>query len=370
MLDHEMCWQAVESRDTSFDGKFFYGVVTTGVFCRPSCPSRSPLRKNVRFYLTPKEAEADGLRACLRCRPLAAIGTDPTAQRMREMCRIIEQNATERLSLASLAAKAGMSPFHFQRGFKAVVGVTPKQYMEARRLEKLKSSLRQCRDVTEAVYDAGFESSSRVYERADTRLGMTPKQYREGGKGMIMTYVTIATAFGPMMVAATDRGISSVQFADDESELLKMLQAEYPQAQLKRMARPYHPDFARWTSALRDHLAGNQPHLGLPLDIRATAFQMRVWNYLQSIPYGEVQSYSEVASGIGQPTAARAVARACASNKIAVLIPCHRVIRGTGDLGGYRWGLARKRTLIDYERRHREDSVGASALTNVPGSSS
>jgi AraC family transcriptional regulator of adaptative response/methylated-DNA-[protein]-cysteine methyltransferase len=264
-----------------------------------------------------------------------------------------------------------MSPFHFQRGFKAVVGVTPKEYMEAHRLGKLKSSLRQCKDVTEAVYDAGFESSSRVYERADTRLGMTPKQYREGGSGIVMTYATIATAFGPMMVAATDRGICSVQFADDEADLLKMLQKEYPQAQPKRMAKPYHPDFARWMSALRDHLAGNQPHLSLPLDIRATAFQMRVWNYLQSIPYGEVQSYSEVASGIGRPTAARAVARACASNRVAVLIPCHRVIRGTGDLGGYKWGLGLKRTIIDYERRHREtDSIGAGASINAPGSSS
>jgi len=363
MLDYEMCWQAVESKDKSYNGKFFYGVVTTGVYCRPSCPSRLPLRKNVRFYLTPQEAENDGLRACMRCRPLA--GADPMAQRMREMCRVIEQNAGERLTLAELAAKAGMSLFHFQRGFKAVVGVTPKQYMEAHRMGKLKSSLRQCKDVTEAVYDAGFESSSRVYERADTRLGMTPKQYREGGKGIVMSHATIATAFGPMMVAATDRGICSVQFADHEADLLQMLQTEYPQAQLKRMAKPYHPDFARWMSALRDHLAGNQPHLSLPLDIRATAFQMRVWNYLQSIPYGEVQSYTEVASGIGQPSAARAVARACASNKLAVLIPCHRVIRGTGDLGGYKWGLARKRTLIDYERRHREtDPVGAAALNN------
>jgi AraC family transcriptional regulator of adaptative response/methylated-DNA-[protein]-cysteine methyltransferase len=366
MLNYEVCWQAVESKDKSYNGKFFYGVVTTGVYCRPSCPSRLPLRKNVRFYLTPQEAEADGLRACMRCRPLA--GADPTAQRMREMCRIIEQNAGERLSLAELAAKAGMSPFHFQRGFKAVVGVTPKQYMEAHRLGRLKSSLRQCKDVTEAVYDAGFESSSRVYERADTRLGMTPKQYREGGRGVVMSYATIATAFGPMMVAATDRGICSVQFADDEADLLKMLEKEYPQAELKRMVKPYHPDFSRWTSALREHLAGNQPHLSLPLDIRATAFQMRVWNYLQSIPYGEVQSYSEVASGIGQPTAARAVARACASNKLAVLIPCHRVIRGTGDLGGYKWGLARKRTIIDYERRHREtDPARTGAFTNAPG---
>jgi AraC family transcriptional regulator of adaptative response/methylated-DNA-[protein]-cysteine methyltransferase len=354
MLDPDLCWQAVQSKDSRTDGEFFYGVVTTGVFCRPSCPSRLPLRKNVRFYVSPGEAEKDGLRPCLRCRPFATVGTDPGTQRIQEICRFIEQHGGERLSLTALADRAGMSPFHFQRCFKAVVGVTPKLYVEARRVKKLKASLRQCRDVTEAVYDAGFESSSRVYERADTRLGMTPNQYRRGGAGVLMTYVTSATAFGPMMVAATDRGISFVQFAEEESGLLRMLKSEYPQAKLARMMRPHHPDFRKWISSLREHLAGNQPHLSLPLDIRATAFQMRVWNYLQSIPYGKVESYGEVAAGIGQPTAVRAVARACASNKTAILIPCHRVIRGTGELGGYKWGLARKRALIDHERAHRD----------------
>jgi AraC family transcriptional regulator, regulatory protein of adaptative response / methylated-DNA-[protein]-cysteine methyltransferase len=356
MLNHESCWQAVESKDRKFDGKFFFGVLTTGVYCRPSCPSRLPLRKNVRFYKTTTEAEADGLRACLRCRPLAAVGADPAAQTMRRVCRFIEQNVSERLTLSSLAAEAVMSTFHFQRSFKAVVGVTPRQYVEALRLKKLKGNLRRCKDVTEAVYDAGFESSSRVYERADTRIGMTPSQYRNGGKGVAMTYATVETAFGSMMVAATDRGISFVEFADRESELLNMLKTEYPLAELRPMVQPCHPHFSEWISALRDYLAGDQPRLSLPLDIRATVFQMRVWSYLQAIPYGAVQSYGEVAAGIGHPSAVRAVARACASNRIAILIPCHRVIRGTGELGGYKWGLARKRALLDCERNHRNRS--------------
>src|SRR5438105_1478853 len=343
MLDQDQCWKGVRSRDSSSDGTFVYGVVTTGVFCRPSCPSRLPLRKNVRFYATSGAATSAGLRPCLRCRPLAAVDTDPVAQRIQEICRFLEEHAWARLSLAQLARKAGMSPFHFQRCFKAIVGVTPRLYIEARRLRRLKASLRRCKDVTEAVYDEGFESSSRVYERADTRLGMTPNQYRHGGKGVVMTYVTAATAFGRMMVAATDRGISFVQFADEQSELLRMLKAEYPEARLTPMRRPPHPDFRNWMMCLRDHLLGKQPYLNLPLDIRATAFQMRVWEYLQSIPYGEVQSYGTVAAGIGQPTAARAVARACGSNKTAILIPCHRVIRGTSHVGGYKWGLARKR---------------------------
>lgn len=354
MIDHDLCWQAVQSKDSHFDGKFFFGVVTTGVYCRPSCPAKPALRKNVRFYETPKQAEADGLRACLRCRPLAAIGADPAEQKIRDVCRFVEQNVSERLTLSSLASRAKMSPFHFQRAFKAVVGVTPRQYLEALRLNKLRTNLRHSKNVTEAVFDAGFESSSRVYERADTRLGMTPSQYRNQGKGVAMTYTTVETAFGLMMVAATDRGIAFVQFGSSESELLGMLEAEYPLAEVKPMSQPGHPDFNKWISGLRQHLAGNLPRPTLPLDIRATAFQMKVWNYLQSIPYGTVQSYTEVASGIGDPKAVRAVARACAANRIALLIPCHRVIRATGELGGYKWGLARKRAIIDCERRHRK----------------
>jgi AraC family transcriptional regulator, regulatory protein of adaptative response / methylated-DNA-[protein]-cysteine methyltransferase len=350
MLDQEKCWKSVQRRDPSEDGKFFLGVMTTGVYCRPSCPSRHALRKNVRFYESPAEAERDGLRPCLRCRPLAALGADPNADRVRDICRYIEEHSEDTLKLADLAERAGLSPFHFQRSFKAIVGLTPKQYIEAERIKKLKGSLRTARDVSAAVYDAGYGSSSRVYERADTRLGMTPNQYRKGGAGIAITYVTVESPVSLMMIGATDRGLCFVQFGDTQRELLSQLEREYPAARLEPMKEPSHPDFQRWIGALVAHLSGVQPNLNLPLDIRATAFQMRVWNYLQSIPYGQVQSYNEVAAGIGQPGAARAVARACASNTVAVVIPCHRVIRGTGELGGYKWGLARKRTLIDHER--------------------
>jgi AraC family transcriptional regulator of adaptative response/methylated-DNA-[protein]-cysteine methyltransferase len=350
MINQEQCWKAVEQHDGGLDGSFFYGVITTGVYCRPSCASRVPLRKNVRFYATAAEAERDGLRPCKRCRPLDEE-RDRAAAKVRELCRQIEASPAETLDLAELAARAGLSRFHLQRSFKAVAGVTPKEYVEACRVRRLKRSLRDAKDVTEAVYDAGFGSSSRVYERADTRLGMTPLQYRRGGQGVAITYAAAPSPVGLLMIGATDRGLCFVQFGESEEELSAALRREYPAAQIVAMERPHPPQFAQWIAALTRHLEGNQPRLDLPLDIRATAFQMRVWNYLQSIPYGEVQSYGEVAAGIGSPAAVRAVARACASNTVAVAIPCHRVIRGTGELGGYRWGLDRKRALIDLERQ-------------------
>jgi AraC family transcriptional regulator of adaptative response/methylated-DNA-[protein]-cysteine methyltransferase len=270
--------------------------------------------------------------------------------RIQELCRYLESHSDESPDLADLAARAGLSRFHLQRTFKAATGVTPKQYLEACRLRRLKKSLRDAPGVTEAIYDAGFGSSSRVYERADTRLGMTPLQYRQGGRDVAISYATIETPVGRMIIGATDRGICSVQFGENEEELVEGLRHEYPAAALAPMSEPRHPDFDQWIRALAAHLAGAQPGLKLPLDIRATAFQMRVWDYLQSIPYGQVQSYGEVAAGIGQPTAIRAVARACATNPVAIAIPCHRVIRGTGELGGYRWGMTRKRALIDRER--------------------
>jgi AraC family transcriptional regulator, regulatory protein of adaptative response / methylated-DNA-[protein]-cysteine methyltransferase len=280
---------------------------------------------------------------------------DVNTERIRKVCDYIRSHPDERLPLTRLAASARLSKFHFQRSFKSVVGLTPGQFVDACRLQELKGQLRARPPltggaVTNAIYEAGFGSGSRVYERVNSRLGMTPGQYRAGGKDIAVSYVSVASMGGRMMIGATDRGLCFIQFADRDEELLQALRAEYPAAVLRKMPKPWPAQFDAWIASLEDHLKGKEPSLDLPLDLRATAFQMKVWRYLQSIPYGSVQSYSEVAAGIGQPTAARAVARACATNRVALVIPCHRVIRGTGDLGGYRWGIERKRILIERER--------------------
>ena len=349
-LDSKTCWTAVNARDASKDGTFVYGVMTTGVYCRPSCASRQPLRKNVRFYATPADAERDGLRPCKRCKPTAERKVGAVDARIRKACELITQHVDEPLSLKQLAKAIGQSPFHFQRSFKAAVGLTPKEFHQAERVRLLKAGLTSGHSVTEAIYDAGFGSSSRVYERVDTRLGMTPLQDRQGGRGLTISHATAQTPLGLLMIGATDRGICFIQFGTSEKKLEAELVAEYPQATHAPMPKTQAATFEAWMHALGAYLEGSKASLDLPLDVRGTAFQMRVWRYLQTIPYGEVQSYSEVARGIGQPTATRAVAQACASNTIALAIPCHRVIRGNGELGGYRWGLARKRTLIDRER--------------------
>ncbi|HEX4953924.1 MAG TPA: bifunctional DNA-binding transcriptional regulator/O6-methylguanine-DNA methyltransferase Ada [Thermoanaerobaculia bacterium] len=349
-FDADLCWQAVLSRDRSEDGHFFLGVLTTGIFCRPSCPARRPKRENVRFYPSPEAARRDGLRPCKRCRPEA--GADPRATRIEELCAHIraEAGSGEPLTLEALAERAGMSPSHFQRTFREVVGVTPRQFVEACRLEALKQGLKAGESVTDAIYDAGFGSASRVYERTDTRLGMTPGAYRAGGKGVAISWAATDTPLGRMMIAATDRGLCFVQFGESDQALLERLRAEYPAATLEPSPEPRPAAFEGWMAALRSHLEGLEPLPELPLDVRASAFQLMVWRYLQSIPRGEVRSYSEVAQAIGRPKAARAVARACATNRAALVVPCHRVIRGDGDLGGYRWGLERKQRLLAAER--------------------
>lgn len=360
-LNPEECWNALLQRDRVHDGQFYFGVMTTGVYCRPSCPARIPLRKNVRFYETPAQAEADGLRPCLRCRPTGSSQTEANAALVQELCGYIESNLDSPLTLKELAEHAHLSPAYLQRVFLSVAGVSPKKYAESCRMRKLKSELRTSTDVAQAVYGAGFGSSSRVYERAGTRLGMTPGEYRKGGKGTVIAYAPVQSALGLMLLGATDRGICFLQFGETIEALVAELRKEYPAAVPEPMSEPHALEFDRWVAALNAHLAGEQPRLDLPLDIRATAFQMKVWTYLQSIPSGEVQSYGEVTAGVGQPNAARAVGHACATNRVALVIPCHRVIRGGGDLGGYRWGLARKRTLLDAERASRTDPGAAPA---------
>jgi len=352
-LDHDRCWKAVVNHDAAQDGNFYYGVVTTGVFCRPSCAARQPKRENVRFYATPQDAERDGLRPCRRCHPLAISGSDPLTAKIRDLCQYIESHRDESLKLSDLGKRAGLSPFHLQRAFKAIVGVSPKQYLDGLRIESFKSMLRGERgnDVTATIFEAGFGSLSRLYEKTDTRLGMTPMEYRDGGRGVEISYACSQTPLGRMMVGATDRGLCFVQFGESETALLRALKAQYPNAEIRPLPEPPPAQFGQWMEGLNRYLEGRQPDLRLPVHVRATSFQLMVWKYLQTIPSGSVESYREVAKAIGRPGAARAVARACASNSVAMVIPCHRVIRGTGELGGYRWGLERKRTLLDRERQ-------------------
>jgi AraC family transcriptional regulator of adaptative response/methylated-DNA-[protein]-cysteine methyltransferase len=352
MLDEKTCWQAVISKDAGSDGRFYYGVKSTGIYCRPSCPSRRPLRQNVRFYQSRSEAEQDGLRPCMRCRPDTITFADSNKLRVRRISEYIRENCENgrSSSLSELGREVGWSVFHLQRTFKKLTGITPKEFEKNCRTEVLKSRLRRGPSVTDAIFDAGFGSSSRVYEEADASLGMTPAEYRSGGQGVTISHVSVMTPLGLMALGATDRGLCFLQFGESEQELLHKLHAEYPNASLEKMKEPYPPIFQNSIQSLLRYLRKEQIRLDVPLDVNATAFQLKVWKYLQSIPYGEVQSYGEIAAALGNPKATRAVARACAANKVAIVIPCHRVIRGTGELGGYKWGLDRKRVLLDTER--------------------
>ncbi len=339
-------WEAVQARDASQDGRFVFAVSSTGVYCRPSCPSKRPRRENVSFFVQPEQAEKAGFRACLRCRP-RAIGGNSRLRSVRAVCRYIEQHLDEPLTLARLGNEFHQSPFHLQRTFKSVLGITPKSYADSCRMKQLKSDLRAGHSVTRAMYDAGYSSSSRLYERTASQLGMTPDKYRRGAIAAHIRYTCAASPLGRMLVAATDKGICAIQFADNDEELEHGLKHEFPFAIRKR-----NDDFMRaWKDNLLDKLRGQRINTALPLDIQATAFQRRVWSYLQSIPLGETRSYAAVAKGIGQPTATRAVARACATNRIAVAIPCHRVVSSSGDSGGYRWGVERKKRLLEMEQR-------------------
>ena len=286
---------------------------------------------------------------------MKTTGTEANRQRIEQLCDYIRANCQggQTLTLENLSQQAEVSPFHLQRIFKEVTGSTPRQYVEMCRLEVLKSELRQGRPVTDAIYEAGFGGSSRVYEKVDTRLGMTPREYRQRGKDVAISYAPVNSPLGLLMIGATDRGLCFVQFGETEEELLQKLREEYPAASIQRMPEPYSEEFGKWTRELLRYLRQEQGHLDLPVDVNASAFQMKVWRYLQSIPPGEVQSYSEVAAAIGAPKAVRAVGSACGANRVAIAIPCHRVIRGDGGLGGYRWGLERKRVLIDGERKMR-----------------
>jgi len=338
-------WNAVVARDPSRDGEFVFAVSSTGVYCRPSCPSRRPRRENVQFFLRPEQAEQAGYRACLRCRPKALTG-NRQADSVKAICRFIEQHLDEPVTLGRLGKEFHQSPFHLQRRFKAVLGITPREYADTCRVRQLKRNLQAGDSVTRAMYDAGYGSSSRLYERTASQLGMTPDKYRRGAIAAAIRHTIVDSPLGRMLVAATDRGICAIQFARTDGELLEGLKREFPFAARKKD----ESGLEAWVAALLQHMRGQHLDSFLPLDIRATAFQRRVWTYLQSIPFGATRSYHQVAKAIGQPTAARAVARACATNPVAVAIPCHRVVREDGSMGGYRWGIERKQALLEMEQ--------------------
>jgi AraC family transcriptional regulator of adaptative response/methylated-DNA-[protein]-cysteine methyltransferase len=342
-------WNLVLARDRAADGRFVYAVRSTGIYCRPSCPSRRPRRDRVMFFDAPADARRAGFRACLRCHPDAQVADDPWLEKVRRACAQLAA-ADGHLSLATLASRIGGSAFHFQRNFKRVVGVTPREYAEACRLRKVRGQLRSGSDVTSAMFDAGYGSSSRFYERAAPKLGMSPSQYRRGGAGMTIRYVVLEAPhddLGRLLIGETDRGICAVAMGSSDASLTEALGREYPAATIVRDAAGA---LSKWSKAILTHLRNRHPRLDLPLDVQATAFQWQVWQALAAIPRGETRTYGEIAAAIGRPAAARAVARACASNPVALAIPCHRVVPASGGIGGYRWGPARKKALLDRER--------------------
>jgi AraC family transcriptional regulator, regulatory protein of adaptative response / methylated-DNA-[protein]-cysteine methyltransferase len=345
MLDLETCWRAVENRDASADGSFFYGVRTTGVYCRPGCASRLPLRANTVFFETTAAAEADGFRPCKRCRPTDGSAASRHLAAIERACALL-RNSETMPSLAELADAAGISRFHFHRVFKQITGTTPRDYARTHRLGQFGRRLAAGQPVAEAIYASGFGSSSRAYEDAPSALGMTPGARRRGGDGETIRFVTVSTPLGWALVAATERGICMTALGDDRDQLASALRQRFPAAEV--IAED--AGLRQWADRIVRFITAPERNLDLPLDIRGTAFQARVWRALQKIPLGKTMSYAEIAAALGQPKAVRAVAQACAANKLALIVPCHRVIRSDGDLGGYRWGVERKRALLARER--------------------
>lgn len=344
VLSEEEMWRAVEARDASADGSFVVAVRTTGIYCRPSCPSRHPKRENVTFYPTPEAAEAAGYRPCLRCKPRERDA--PQLAWVKRACEHIRRNQGEKITLEGLAAEVGVSAAHLQRTFKRVMGLTPRQYQEACRVERLKERLRRGEPVTRAVYGVGYGSTSWLYKDANAKLGMTPGAYRRAGEGMKITYRVVDSPLGRLLVARTSHGVCHLSLGDGDESQVDALRREYPAAEITR--EEGKPD--KWTLEVLDYLAGRASRLGdIPLDVAGTEFQRRVWRELQAIPRGSTRSYEDVARSMGRPTAARAVSRACATNPVSLIIPCHRVVRKGGGLGGYRWGIERKRRLLESE---------------------
>lgn len=337
-------WQALVRRDPNANGAFVYGVLTTFIYCRPACASRLPKYENVRFFDTCKQAERAGFRPCKRCHPTSSAGHDRLSAAIVKACQIIESRE-EHVPLKNLANEVGLSPFYFQRLFKRKVGITPKQYAMEMRLKQVRSGLLTDASVTEAIYAAGFASSSRFYENAEAFLGMKPSEYREGAAGVDIRFAVEKSALGWVLIAATVKGICAIEFGEGPDILESRLRERFSKARIL----DNDDEFKKWVKQILAHLESPHRSLNLPLDIRGTVFQGLVWKALREIPPGSTASYADIAVKIGRPKAARAVAQACASNNIAVAIPCHRVVRRNGRLGGYRWGTDRKRAMLERE---------------------
>jgi|SRR5579871_440512 AraC family transcriptional regulator of adaptative response/methylated-DNA-[protein]-cysteine methyltransferase len=346
----ERYWKATIARDARSDGVFFLGVRSTRIYCRPSCPARRPLRQNVEFFKTQRDAEQHGFRACLRCKPNEISAATALVQKS---AALLAQSNEESVRLGSIARQLGTSSSRLRRAFVQVTGLAPRELAEALRLNRFKKLLRQGTKITDALYETGYSSSSRVYERSNAQLGMTPATYQKGGKGMKLGYTIANAKLGKVLVAATERGVSAVYLGDSEANLLKELRGEFPKAEIATARN----GLEKYVKEIVSRTEGNPPRRELPLDLLATAFQRRVWQELQRIPLGKTRTYGQVARALGRPSASRAVARACATNPVSIVVPCHRVIRGDGNLAGYRWGVGRKQQLLESEHA---EAAGAS----------
>jgi AraC family transcriptional regulator of adaptative response/methylated-DNA-[protein]-cysteine methyltransferase len=339
----EQYWRAFMARDARADGTFILGVTSTKIYCRPSCPARRPLRRNVVFFGNGEEAEKQGFRPCLRCKPNEKSGA---LQIVERATRELAGSEDDVFRVATLAGKLDVTPSALRRAFQQVTGLAPRDLADALRLNRFKSLLRAGRNITDALYETGYGSSSRVYERSDAQLGMTPAAYQKGGKGMKLEYTIAKSPMGKVLVAGTEKGVSAVYLGEAEHKLIGELREEYPHAEIA----PAKESYQRWVAEIVRQIEGKPSSLELPLDVQGTAFQRRVWQELQRIPRGTTRTYTQVAQALGQPKAVRAVARACATNPVSIVVPCHRVIRGDGNLAGYRWGLSRKEQLLNAER--------------------
>ncbi len=342
----DQLWTLVLSRDLNADGQFVYAVRSTGIFCRPSCPSRRPRRELVEFFNSPAQARDAGYRPCRRCAPTER---NPQMRKVEAACRYIDENLDASLSLAAVARHVGASPFYFQRMFKRILGISPRQYQQAQRAGKFKKALESEGRITDAIYEAGYGSSSRAYESVSAQLGMTPSAFRRNGQGATIRYFILSTDLGKLLVATTARGLCSVRFGESDAALARDLRREFAAAVIERDDRSLQP----LGNEIRQLLRGTLDPSRIPLDIRGTAFQQLVWNALRRIPRGQTRSYSEIAKAIGKPRAGRAVAGACARNPVALVVPCHRVVEKSGKLAGYRWGAKRKAALLQGEQASR-----------------